>query len=165
MKYKKAKFFWKKSEVAKEISCLDYCEEDIEYYTFVKKCHDQGYRQIIITSELMVDLLEYFFFKENLLVYQIDLAEEDEELEEEIDVLINNSEKDGKYFYLLAKTLNFLSEKSSIDIQLVYMKGRNSEGVIVDLFLQSNGIVGINVESFSKISDNIKNIIERYLLK
>ena len=120
MKYKKAKFFWKKSEVAKEISCL---------------------------------------------VYQIDLAEEDEELEEEIDVLINNSEKDGKYFYLLAKTLNFLSEKSSIDIQRVYMKGRNSEGVIVDLFLQSNGIVGINVESFSKISDNIKNIIERYLLK
>lgn len=164
MRYRKAKFFWKKNNSSKTISCIDY-NDGMEYYSFIKDCHNQGYRQIIITSELMIEIITRFALEKNLLVFKIELAEDDSELAEEIDSLIEHTEKNSIYFNRLIDELKFLSEKSSIDIQRVYMKGRNNEGSIINLFLQSNGLIGINTDSFDNVSNDIKSIIEEYFMQ
>ncbi len=163
MRYRKAKFFWKKNHSSKVISCIEY-DDETEYYTFIKKCHSQKYRQIIITSELMIDIIKYFAIEKQWLVFEIDLAEDDHELKQDLEVLINNTNQDRIYFHQLIDELCFLSEQSSIDIKRVYIKGRDVEGVAINFFIQSNGIIGINTESFDNISNDIKKIIEEYLL-
>lgn len=162
MKQKKAKFFWKKNNSLKEISCIEYNDE-IEYYSFLKNCHSQGYRQIIITSELMIEIVKYFVMEKNLSVIKIELAEDDHELKEELKFLIEQTIRDRVFFQQLIEKLYFLAEQSSIDIQRVYIKGRNHEKAAINFFIQSNGIIGVNIDSFKSISNDIKKIIEGYL--
>ncbi len=163
MRYKKAKFFWKKNNLSKIVSCLEY-DDKIEYYSFIKTCYAKEYRQIIITSELMIEIIKYFAINKNLLVYEIELVEDDNELKEELELLIANTRKNGFFFQQLIEKLNFLAEQSSIDIQRIYIKGRDTENNAVNFFIQSNGIIGINNESFESISNDVRKIIKEYLM-
>ena len=87
MIYEKAKFFWKINSLSKKIFCVPF-SDSMEYYTFLKQQHNDGYRQIIITSEIMIRLLEHFVLKERLSVYNIQFAEDDEDLASEISALL-----------------------------------------------------------------------------
>ena len=69
----------------------------------------------------------------------------------------------GTYFIRLVERLNFLSEKSSIDIQRVYFKGRDSKNIAINFYLQCNGIIGIDKEHYSLISSKISDQVAGYL--
>ena len=71
--------------------------------------------------------------------------------------------RDRAFLGKLIEKLNFLSEKSSIDIQRIYFKGRGNDGGAINFYLQSNGIIGIDKKNFSSISNEISNLIERCL--
>lgn len=162
MVYKKAKVFWKINSNPKHIFCLPF-DDNMEYYTFLKKCHNDGYRQVIITSEIMVKLIKDFVLKKELSVYNIEFIEEDNDLKDEISELLIEVHNDKSFFSELIEKLNFLSEKSSIDIQRVYFKGRNSNNIAISLYIQSNGIIGIDSKNYDFISREISNLIERCL--
>lgn len=162
MVYKKAKMFWKMNIVPKHIFCIPF-DDNMEYYTFLKKCHDDGYRQIIITSEIMVQLIKDFVLKKELSVYEIEFVEEDNDLKNEISELLMEVQHDKKFFSELIEKLNFLSEKSSIDIQRIYFKGRSSDKIAISLYIQSNGIIGIDSGNYDVVSREISNLIERCL--
>lgn len=162
MRYKKMKLFWRINDISRNVFCIPFDDSE-EYYSFLKKCHKNGYRQIIITSEIMVQLLKYFTLEENLSVYQLELAEDDEFLQEEVSDLINKVLENGTYFIRLVERLNFLSEKSSIDIQRVYFKGRDSKNIAINFYLQCNGIIGIDKEHYSLISSKISDQVAGYL--
>lgn len=57
MKVTKAKLFWKIGDWSKEIMAIPYTD-DIAYDVFVKECYDAGYRQVIITAEVMLSLIQ-----------------------------------------------------------------------------------------------------------
>ncbi len=164
MVYEKAKLFWKANNNSKEIFCIPY-NDNVEYYTFLKKQHDSGFRQIIITSEIMVKLIEYFVLESKLNIYDIVFFEVDKDLIDEIDNLLIKIENDRKLFWELIDKLNFLSEKSSIDIQRIYFKGRSTDGSAINFYLQSNGIIGINKNNYFTISNEISRLIVRCLFK
>ncbi len=162
MKDVKGKLFWKVDSITQKITCLTM-DESIEYYNFLKKCHSDGFRQIIVTSEIMIKLIEYFVLESNYTLYSIDFMEEDKELEEEIQSLLEMCSNNVAYLSKVIEKLHFLSEKSSIDIQRIYFKGRDAENNAIKYFIQSNGIVGINEKHFLPISKEISNLIERCL--
>lgn len=162
MVYEKAKLFWKANNSSKEIFCVPF-NDDIEYYSFLKQYHDLGYRQIIITSEIMIEFTEHFVLEKGFSVWNIEFIEDDPDLAEEIANLITVISGDIAFFGKLIEKLNFLSEKSSIDIQRIYFKGRTPGGIAIKFYLQSNGIIGVDNKNFFSISEEISKLIERCL--
>ena len=164
MKDKKAKLFWKKGAVPKKI-CLIMLDENLDYLNFVKKQHEIGWRQVIITSEVMINLIEKLK-EDNLDLYDIEFMEDYEsEIKNEIKDYIDLMKKEKSYFSIILKELYFLSERSSIEIKRIYFKGRNENNSVVRCFVQSNGIISVNDSSYNYISEKIRRIVEELLFK
>lgn len=100
MTFKKAKLFRFKKDQNERITCISY-DDNEEYYSFLREYRSKGYRQVIITTEIMIKIIETSVLNDNLFVYKIELAEEDEELEKEIDQLLTKTQHNSSYFALL----------------------------------------------------------------
>lgn len=162
MVYEKAKLFWKANNISKDIFCIPY-DDNVEYYAFLKQYHSDGYRQIIITSEIMVGLIEHFVLEKGISIYNIEFLEDDKNLIDEIDNLLTIVSGNKAFLGKLISKLNFLAEKSSIDIQRIYFKGRSSDGIAINFYLQSNGLIGIDKNNYLSISNEISILIARCL--
>lgn len=97
MKFEKAKLFLKKENSEEIIESVLY-DDNVEYYTFLRECKAKGYSQVIVTTEIMMRILREFVIKKGFLVYRIEFAEEDCELENEIKNLLKNIETNPAYF-------------------------------------------------------------------
>lgn len=163
MKFEKAKLFLKKENSEEIIESVLY-DDNVEYYTFLRECKAKGYSQVIVTTEIMMRILREFVIKKGFLVYRIEFAEEDCELENEIKNLLKNIETNPAYFADLLDKIKFLSEQSSIDIRKVYIKEKYNEEFAPNFYIQSNGIFGVNTESFDDLSKDICMLVARCLL-
>lgn len=157
MKYEKIKLF-KNSE--KQIVSLPY-DDDADYYAFLRECRAAGYSQIIISSEMMIRIIKHACLEKHYTVYRIEFIEQDSDLENEIKNILKNIEGNAGYLSVLLEKLNFLAEKSSIDLKRVYIKEKYVSGKVPDnFFVQTNGIVGINKESMDLVLSDISALIE-----
>ena len=162
MKMKKYKLFWKLGDADKNIIYKGFNDEE-EYYSFLKKQFDDGYRQIIVSSEIMIELIKDFVINQELKIYKIEFAEEDQSLIDDISNLRDAVSAKPVKFNALIEKLLFLSQTSSIDISRIYISGRLKNGAAVDSYVQSNGIVAISENIDNKILDRVSAIIERCL--
>lgn len=160
MKFKKAKLFW--IENLKRIESIPY-DGDIEYYAFLRKYREKGYKQVVITSEIMIQIIKEAYLKNQYHVYKMEFVEEDDDLQQEINALLSLIEQNSGYLTELLDKLKFLSEKSSIDLKRIYVKGEDTESNPVVFFVQSNGIIGINSSAFLSISKELCGLVERCL--
>lgn len=161
MNLKKAKLFWKLGCLEKCIHCLPY-DDNQDFYSFLRNQYQAGYRQIIITSDIMIHLLTMLFLS-NYTLTDIQFAEEDPDLELDVKLLISNANKDHTLFVDLIERLNFVAENSSIDIQKISFIGRDQNSVAVNGYVQSNGILAINNSAFESISQKICTQVKRCL--
>lgn len=161
MSFQKAKLFWHVYNGKRQICYIPF-DDNCEYYNFLKRYHDKGYKQIIITSELMSDLMRVFCQQQNLSVYEIDLMEDDEDLDAELKGILQKMESDRIYFERLLSEIRFLSEQSSIDINRIYFKGRYND-VAVRFFIQANGIIGVIPKFFNEVAGKIKTYLSEEL--
>lgn len=51
MRYVMGKVFYDTSGVMK---CISYDNANVEYYSFLRECRNNGLHQVIITSEMMI---------------------------------------------------------------------------------------------------------------
>ena len=161
MKMNKSKLFWKLGDSNKHIICQPLDDEE-EYYSFLKRQFDAGYRQIIVSSEAMIELIKDFVLEHGLKVYRSEFAEDDSSLSDDIDNLLNEITVRPVLFSTLIEKLRFLAETSSIDISRIYISGRSKDGKAIDLYIQSNGIVAAN-DAADYILSKINTLIERCL--
>lgn len=161
MQYQKGKLFWKFEKDQKHIEAVMY-DNSKEYYTFLKQCHESGFRQVIITSSIMLSMIEELVVERKFSITKIEFMEEDNELEETVNQLLENVERDRAYYEKLIKYLEFLSEKSSIDLKRIYFKGF-SHNLTVDLFAQVNGIIGISKNKYDDEIIAVTELVERCL--
>ena len=69
----------------KEITIKEYDVKKIhDYYKFVQENHNLGYSQVVITTEIMLNLIEYYFVKRKFNIIMFEFIDEDLELEAEI---------------------------------------------------------------------------------
>ena len=136
--------------------------DDSDYYRFVKNYSEQGYYQVILSSTIMIDLLQNYFVERKFEIVGIDFMEEDEVLKNEIDILIRQiGESREKFCYLIEK-LKFLNEDSSIEVKKLELKHLDRLGSTF-LYLQVNGLYGIYIKHYDTEENYIKDIVERNL--
>lgn len=118
--YVRTKLFWKMDAGLRKIHCESF-DDNIDYYTFLIKCRDQGYKQVIISSEIMIQLICETCLEKGHKITKIEFVEEDAKLKEEIQVILQLMDRDSAYFCDLIDKLKFLAERSSIGIKRVYI--------------------------------------------
>ncbi|MBP4085978.1 MULTISPECIES: hypothetical protein [Enterococcus] len=144
MDYKRYKLF--KSQVNNSIVAI---EINGDYYPFVRSKLDEGYSQIVISSAVMLDILEKMFINKQAKIVAIELIEEDDQYEQQIQQLIASTVQDRAYFYNLMKELSFLSENESIEIKSIRVRYRLEEKPI-DIKLSVNGLINVGENEIIK---------------
>ncbi len=66
---------------------------NIDYYSYIKKQSDLGYHQVIITSQMMINLIEYLCIDRDFEVTKIELLEEDMNQDDTISQYLNLTKK------------------------------------------------------------------------
>ena len=66
------------------VKVIDY-DLSQEYYSLIKKAQENNFRQVIITSDIMIGLAEYLLTSQNSTITSISFFVDDEELQQEID--------------------------------------------------------------------------------
>lgn len=156
------KFFMEENE---KIEAIPYLQEDQKsYFKFVKSQYEKGLRQIIITSKIMIKILEEYFIDRKFRISEIKFAEEDIELNGEIEKYLTELERDRGYFLKLLKRLECIANNSSIDIEkLQLISSERVEGSYITISLKVNGILIISENGIKSelnyISNNIKENI------
>ena len=158
MRFAKGKLFFDNEE----IRCLPYDESAVDYYAFLKESRAKGYRQVIVTSEVMLDFITFIYSEKQQKVYKIELMEEDDELETEIKELLRKVDDNPYTISLLIEKMRFLAEKSSIDIKRVYIKGNYQDGA-ENYFIQANGIIGVDKTHYASVVKEISAFVKRCL--
>lgn len=161
MVYNKYKIFSKVQNDEKEIFCINYNDKEENYYPFIKRCHNSGYTQVIITSEIMIQIIEKFVFEDEYIVSELEFMEDDD-FNEGIKSLMIDNKNINKYHRIIINELEFLSEKTSIEIKRIKFKKMVGD-IPVSFFIQSNGILGVNSKGFDYISFELKELIKKEL--
>lgn len=149
--------FLKIFEKNKCIVPIEYTFEDQKnYFRFVESQHENGLRQVIITSKLMLKIIENFFLQE-FSIKKIIFDEDDLELEDEIKKILEKITEDRVYFFKLFNKLECISNNSSINLQRIEMSGK-FKTVYSSFLLQVNGI--LKIDGDVNLSNNICKIIQ-----
>lgn len=163
MKYEKTKLFWKADDNAMHVYCIPYDDND-DYYDFLRKYREKGYKQIIVTAEIMIDIIKYACLNKNCRINKIEFIEEDDALDYEVNVILQLMAQNPAYLNELIEKIKFLEEKSSIDLKRIYVRSLHEEGG-ASFFVQANGIIGISQGAYDCMSKEISSIVERSLFQ
>lgn len=155
MKFKQSKLF---IDDKKEIATVSIKQSD-NYYSNLRKYVNKGYKQIIVPSDVMIKVLKIYFKEKVARILSIELLEEDSDYSIQLDKIINSIEANRDYFVDLIEELNYLAEKSTIEIKSVRFKYR-IESRPVDITISVNGILTYNESEISiKEIDNLNSLI------
>ena len=89
MKYNKNKIFWIARNTSKDVICIPWDEKE-EYYSFIKREITDGYHQLSVTSEIMLDIISTFMRLGTWKVDNIEMMEDDRELNNILEGLIDS---------------------------------------------------------------------------
>lgn len=155
MKMKSGKFYLKNDN----ITPIEY-DKEMDYYKFVKKYNNLGYYQVILPSDVMIEILKYYFCDRKFKIVSVELLEEDDDLSSEINFLIDQIGNDRDFFVDLVERLNFLKSNSSVEIKKIELSSyKNNESTL--LYFQVNGVFGIDNDSYEKEIQYLSEIVER----
>ena len=112
------KNFFKLFQKKNEVFAIRYTsEEQKNYFKFVKSQIEKKMKQVIVTSEIMLKIIEKYVREKDAKINLIKFAEEDLELEKEIKFyIIEIQNKKMEYLDKLMSKLECISNSSSIYI-------------------------------------------------
>lgn len=139
-----------------EIESFSYSSEK-NYYEFVESVQKKGYRQCIITSDIMIQILEYFLLNHKTEITKIEFLIDDEDLEAEINLLLLNMTEKQAYWEVLKERLVCISRNDSIDIKKIEFKINEEKGCLCNVLV--NGIFSSYENLYSLISKEISNVL------
>lgn len=158
-----AKRLNKKIFVKTKTNNLDIFEnpKNENYYSYIAKQKENGYRQILITTDQMIKILEMYANNYNAHIMGIDLFEADDlEYKRNIDECITALNKKLISFKDFIQQLEMINTENSVDIQSLEFNYKfNDNNFILKIYL--NGIIYISdYGEISRVELNklIKNI-------
>lgn len=130
---------------------VDFFEIDQSnnYYKSVREKVDNGYKPIIVSSDLMIDILKKYFKEKKANVVNIELLQEDHNYQEQINKLISSLKTNRDYFIDLVEELSFLSETNNNEIRRLRFKYRKGEELI-DISISLNGLLNYSDNQATK---------------
>lgn len=142
------------------IKLIDYDGNGKKYFDLIQKQHKEGNRQIVITSDIMMNTIEFFYNETNFELVEIKLAyDEDSEFSKSIGDLIGYINLHRHDFHILLETLELFRTKDSIEISEIELKNRYSI-----IKIKSNGILTLTSNFNEDILNTISNVIGKNFL-
>ncbi|MGG7160221.1 hypothetical protein [Clostridium baratii] len=131
----------------------------VDYYTYIRTKLELGYKQLIITADMMINIIEHMCINRNFNINEIELLENDENQQTVLSNYIELIKNSEKYFYKLMEELKFIKQESSVDIKKVGFIGKSADGKYFRLYIQVNGIYGVDNEFFESETREIIEIL------
>lgn len=130
------------------------------YYEFLRNNKKDGLNQIIITSDIMISIIEHYVVEREFNIISIDFIIEDESLNEDINEYMKMIKEDKLKVVYLLKHLNFLTQDESIDLKAIKLKGvcHEKEKSFI-LSIKVNGIFTIREDLFIIESTYLVNLL------
>lgn len=140
-----------------DISLDEYNPDDKKYKDLIIEKKKNNFKQVIINSELMVDIIKETLSKEGI-IQNIDFTENtDYEINEDVKKLLWKLRDNKIYFDDLKILLSWVIDKNSIDIKELCIYYKNNQYSIY-----SNGIIkGSDIKEVFKII--VEPAVRRYL--
>ena len=161
MKYNKNKIFWIARNTSKDVICIPWDEKE-EYYSFIKREITDGYHQLSVTSEIMLDIISTFMRLGTWKVDNIEMMEDDSELNNILEGLIDSVKSNANKILDLYEYLSSITKDSSIEVKRIYLSSRDENGELSAIFIQVNGIVG-TYNCSDKVNNMICQVMREYI--
>ena len=161
MKYNKNKIFWIARNTSKDVICIPWDEKE-EYYSFIKREITDGYHQLSVTSEIMLDIISTFMRLGTWKVDNIEMMEDDRELNNILEGLIDSVKSNANKILDLYEYLSSITKDSSIEVKRIYLSSRGENGELSAIFIQVNGIVG-TYNCSGKVNTMICQVMREYI--
>ena len=161
MKYNKNKIFWIARNTSKDVICIPWDEKE-EYYSFIKREITDGYHQLSVTSEIMLDIISTFMRLGTWKVDNIEMMEDDKELNNILEGLIDSVKSNANKILDLYKYLSSITKDSSIEVKRIYLSSRDENGELSAIFIQVNGIVG-TYNCSDKVNTMVCQVMREYI--
>lgn len=129
-----------------------------DYYTLIREAQTKGYSQSIITSDIMIKLIEHFITEHKSIVTSIEFFVNDSDLELEIKALLNKMCKNSAYWGVLKNKLEFLTSTISIDIKKIDIKCIDTSCL---LSIYVNGVFTVTSTAYNDVSKEIASFMEK----
>ncbi len=142
------------------VICIKY-DLNKDYYLFNKEIKDKKLNQYIITSNIMISIINYFVLNYNAEIISIKFMDEDNDLDCEISSMLSLMGKNIAYWDEIKQKLLFLSENDCIEMKEVSLK--ISKDINTIFSIKSNGMIIAGEREFDMISNKVLDIIDRYL--
>ena len=149
-----------KNSSSGKVECAEY-NVNQNYYAFIQDKQNEGYNQCIVTSDIMIEIMQYFLLNDCVEISSIIFMVDDEELDSEIQSILVSMKQNTGYWEILKCKLSFLSQNDSIEIKKVNFRMLNNAGALSSI--QVNGLVTVPENEYNVISGKISNIMEGYI--
>ena len=140
-----------------KVECAEY-DVNQNYYAFIQDKQKEGYNQCIVTSDIMIEIMQCFLLNNRVEITSINFMVDDNELESEIQTILSSMKQNAGYWEILKNKLSFLSQNDSIEIKKVNYRLLTGNGALFSI--QVNGIVTISENQYDAISNKISSIME-----
>lgn len=155
MNFKRAKIFNKENR----IHIIEYKQND-DYYSFIKDNSEQGFEQVILTTDFMLAILKHYFLKRNFVIKEILPIDEDPFLVDKFKSYLEKIEEDrGQFAYLLSEMDFLLHEKNALDIFKIELSGKSLSDERIRFNVQINGVVQIKDTCYEEEKEELIKVI------
>lgn len=138
------------------VCCLQY-DMNSAYYTYVQGMQKKGFSQCIVTSDIMIEIMQKFVLEKNTEITSIEFMVDDDELNDEISAILKRMKINLGYWSILKKKLEFLSKDDSIEMKKVCFRSLSGTGALISV--QVNGIVVVSESEYDTVSTDISKIV------
>lgn len=144
-----------------KVICVEYDPDIDNYYSFVKSNHQKGYKQIMLTSEMMIDIVMYIIDNYNCKITDFEFIEDDEDFKQQLlDTIVPFSKSKMNVF---VEKLDFLMQEYSLDIKTVNISGQ-IDGHSMDVCMHMNGVMTIDKNNYILLNKKIAKKVEGFIL-
>ena len=144
---KQGKLF--RNNASGKVECAEY-DVNQNYYAFIQDKQKEGYNQCIVTSDIMIEIMQCFLLNNRVEITSINFMVDD--------TILSSMKQNAGYWEILKNKLSFLSQNDSIEIKKVNYRLLTGNGALFSI--QVNGIVTISENQYDAISNKISSIME-----
>ena len=145
-----------KSNISNRVDCIEY-DSNQNYYAFIQDKQSDGYNQCIVTSDIMIHILQHFILNGGVEVTSIEFMVEDEDLETEMHSILEHMKQNSGYWEILKQKISFLSQNDSIELKRVSFRKLTEGGVLFSV--QVNGLIIVSGNEYDNIAKEISGIV------
>ena len=157
------KMFWKTGMPEKRIECISYNKQE-DYQDFVKEKHTEGYRQIILTTTIMLKL----FKKLGGLGYEVEtvsIAEDNNFFSRDIELSLSNDSAFTQHFVQMLECVLPTAGMPDLLIRRVKLLKKCDGGEKVTVTLDVNGCIDVDSFTFDDMMPLIVATVQKYFFQ